>query len=175
MSTATMDELDAKADDIPAGDGFGAKDLKNLPDGEYQFEIKSAEFGPTKKSGHQLFKMDCEVIDGAQKGTVVQVPHFLTGDKGVNEAGVGILRKDLGILGFDQDKWVRANNRTFSGELKKAALYMPGLRFKGKKVTNGQYANLYVNERLKTDGKPAAIGPAELDGAAKENEDPFKV
>jgi hypothetical protein len=173
MST-TLEELDTRADDVPAGSGYAAKELKNLPDGDYQFEVTGASLAPTK-NGQQLFKMELEVIDGNSAGTVVDVPHFLTNDKGPNDVAIGILRKDLKTLGFDEENWKKEAGRPFSKELVKASATLCGMRFKGKKVTNkGGYANLYVNERIATDGKPAKIGAAELNASA-DTQAPFKV
>jgi len=175
-ATVTHDDLDDKADDVPAGAGYGGKELKNLPDGDYQFEINTASFAPTKKDGHLIFKMEVEVIDGAMSGNVAEIPHFLTNKDGINEVAIGILKKDLKTLGFDADEWKKSANRPLSGELTKAIPLLFGMRFKGKKVTNKNgYANLYVNERLATDGKPATFGLAELNAAAKANAEPFSV
>jgi hypothetical protein len=168
------DEFDDVADKTPAGSGFEAKSLSRLPDGDYRLQVSGAKFEETKK-GHRIFKIEVEVIDGNHAGQKCDWPHFLSSpEKGINETGIGILKKDLSTLGFDQENWTKENKRPLSGELPKVATAIVGVRFKGKKTSKDKNANLYVNERDTSDGKPAKFGPAELNAADKKDK-PFDV
>jgi len=173
MSSSTMESFDDLAETIPAGGGFGGKDLKNLPDGEYQMQVYEAKAKVTK-NGERIFTIVYDVAMPGGSEVQVEHPYFLTKEGAANQITVGILKNDLKAMGFDQDKWTKANNRPFSVELEKAALAMAGVKLKCKKFTNGKYANLQIIERL-PDDKPNPFTPEHLEEAAKIVANPFEA
>lgn len=138
--------------------------LETLPDGEYEFEIKSVADVKRDKGGKISFHL--EVISAPLQGAEVDFERFIT-----SQETMGFFLADLKRLGFDCDNWKAGTSRTNSSEIPKALAVCPGMRFKGKKVTNEkggkQYHNLYINERLPGDGKPAAFGEKEMAEAAE--------
>lgn len=168
---ASVVDYDEAMETIPAGGGTG-NDLKNLPDGKYEFGCVKAAFKTVEKTGSQCVDLSIEVLStGPSEGKKFQHTYWLTNkdDGSVNEVSVGILKKDLETLGFDVPLWKKANGRPFSQELKKALKIMEsGIQFHAKKASNAKgYAQLYIEIRSITDGKPAAFGPAEMDAAVK--------
>lgn len=146
-------ELQAFDNDF-APDAGRRPNLASLADGDYDFEIASAELTRTEKSNEAILRLDLQVAGGG----VVQHAYFFR-----NQVAVNILGSDLCTLGFDADLW-KAPQRPFSRELQAACPRLVGVRFRGKKVTTANksdpskpYANLYVNQRL--DGA-ASIAPA---------------
>lgn len=170
MSTAfDTDDLDsgfAKTKGTGVGGG-----LAKLPDGEYTFEIDSAELArPNDKTA--IFRRKLIVLGGEYDGTDVPGDIFLKHNGDAKEMGLDQLKKELRLLGFDVDDW-RPPDRSLGKELPKACAAMKGIRFVGKKKTNESngktYHNLYVENRVEGDGKPAKFGPDELNKAAKED------
>lgn len=157
----------------------GRTDASDLPDGEYEFEIKSAKLKTTKQK-KTILSMDVLVLKGSREGLTVERPSFLTSKESFN-----MCLNDFATLGFDAENWTLANDRPASKELNKAVHWLSdrakdaedgkdgvpgnGLRFKGSKKKNGEFHNIDVKERL-TDGHPAKIGEAEL---AEVTLDPF--
>lgn len=146
----------------------GAKiDAKQLADADYVFVVKKVE--PKDTNAGPLVTFTLEIASpGAFDGCSVERQYWLTkkdesGGRIKNAAVVKLLHDDLAKLGFDVDNWTKANGRPFSVELKRAAKVAVGMKFKGKKKQNGQYANLYVNERAKDDGKPAVVDKEFMD------------
>lgn len=162
-----LEDFDDKVETIKPGGKVG---LKDLPDGDYDFVIEKAEQSDTKAGTLLRMKLSVET-EGMCQGKEVEHVYFMTTlDKStqrpaLNEVGMSILKKDLATLGFDEPEWKKATGRPFSSELRKAIFAMSGMKFKGKKSTNGNYANLFVNERLE-DGKPKQFGSKELDAVA---------
>jgi len=153
---STLADYEDKVEDIPAGGGNRGSDLKDLPDGEYEFSIHKSALKTIEKTGSELFEMELEVLGGPTAGRKYQRAYWLTSKDGggINEVSIGILKKDLATLGFDVAEWKKANGRSFVTELKKAAKIMPSMQFKAKKATKSKYAQLYINARLDGDGKP---------------------
>lgn len=143
---------------------------KDLPDGDYDFEIVSAAFKTAKKKETKeemtILEMDLLVLSpAAHHDKRVPRSSFLTSQKAFD-----VLLADLKRLGFDSDQWTVANNRPASDELDKAIKLMPGLRFSSKKETNGTFHNINIRERLGTDGKPQTFDAKALNEAPA---DPF--
>lgn len=151
---------------------YEKRDLKNLPDGEYWFVIRSAEIREVKS--RPIVEWTLEVAgDNPHTGRQFGNSYWLQRQDGtMDDIAIKRLNEDLKTLGFDVVNWTKANNRPWGQELPKAVAVIAGVGFKGKKTTNDKgYANLYVNERAGDDGKPATFGPDELKGG----EDPFAV
>jgi len=151
-------DYEEQIETVPAGGGSNS-DLKNLPNGKYDFGITKAEFKTVAKTGSEVVDLKLEVLtDGPQSGKKYQYAYWLTNkdDGGLNEVSIGILKKDLKTLGFDVDDWKKANGRSFVVELKKALKIMgAGMAFSGTKGTNASnYATLRIDSRSPTDGKP---------------------
>lgn len=169
--------MEAFDDEVEVVKPGGKGSLKDLPDGDYEFVIDKAEQSDTK--GGTLLRLKLSVLtEGPASGKEVDHVYFMTTiDKqtqkpALNEIGMSVLKKDLATLGFDEPNWKKATGRPFSKELVKAQHAMKDMKFKGKKTTNGNYANLFVNERL-DDGKPKQIGSDELDAAVKDTDEPW--
>lgn len=172
---AGLATFDDEAEKVAPG---GATKLAAIADGEYELIIEKATIKEVK--GSNVVEMKLTILtEGVHTGAEVTQSSWITNinketnKPELNQVAVGILKKDLETLGFDIPEWTKANNRPFSQELPKALHCLTGVKFKGKKVTNGKYANLYINERLPSDGKPAKFGPTELEAAAKANDIPF--
>lgn len=175
---ATLADYEDAIDEIPAGGGSYGNDLKTLPDGEYEFEIASggAAYKQIESTESELVELKLTLLseNPRQQGKKFNHAYWLTNTAakggGLNEVTVGILKKDLKTLGFDVDNWTKANGRPFFGELKKALKILNGggFAFKGKKVTKSGHANLYINSRSDTDGRPATFDAKSMEAAAKE-------
>lgn len=170
-----LDKYDDDADKVAPGGKLG---FDALPDGEYTFDVDDAELKETK-NGTDLFKLKLLGLDGAAQGQTFEHDYWLTNkDKEtekivMNDVKIGMLKKDLETLGFDTPEWKKEKGRPLSKELAKAVKVLEGMRLKGKKTTNGKYANFHIVARVTgTDGKPEKIGPKELNAA---NEQPFSV
>lgn len=159
--------LDLKHFDEGAAPTAGGtkKPASELPDANYDFEVKTAKIKVTAKQKTPILTMDlCVMSPGPLEGAEVERPSFITSQESFN-----VVLSDLGRLGFDTPLWTLANGRPASDEIDKAVKLLPGLRFHGAKKTNGTYHNIYINERM-DDGKPATFGPDELNAVPR---DPF--
>lgn len=170
-----LDKYDDDADKVAPGGKLG---FDAIPDGEYTFDVESAELKETR-NGTDLFKLKLLGLDGAAAGQEFEHDYFLssmnktTNVIEVNDVKVGMLKKDLQTLGFDTENWKKSEGRPLSKELPRSIPILEGMRLKGKKTTNGKYANFNVASRvLGADGKPEKIGPKEMDAA---NEPAFSV
>lgn len=154
----------------------GDFDLSDLKDGEYEFDIASAEL----KSG-PMFKFNLVMMsEGPHAGGKIEKCFFLTKkEDGIpvkNERSLAELREALVNLGFDAENWTSENGRPFSKELPKAVVMLAGMRVVakkkqgGKKNDGGHYQNLDFVKRGSGDGKPEKIGAKELEDASA---DPF--
>jgi hypothetical protein len=176
----TLADLD---DDFPTAKPGGYKtgdfELSALADGEYTFQIASAEL----KKNNTIFELKLELLTECQQaGGKIQHPYFFTKkdektglyEKNIDK--IGQLKKDLTALGFDVDNWTKENGRPFSVELPKTCLMLQGMRVVCKKKTGGKknatefYHNLYIDRRGEGDGLPEKIGAKELEEA---NVDPL--
>jgi hypothetical protein len=166
-----LDEFDDSFTTAQEKSRFSAKDMV---DGDYEFAIHALSFKSTKAG--PLVSFEIEALDAKYGGKKFEHSYFLkmkdkeTGQLVTNEGQLAQLRKDLETIGFDAKQWTPENGRKFSVEINRAAKLIAGIRFKGKKKTNGEYHNLYVNERLVADGRPAKFGQKEL---AEADVDPF--
>ncbi len=172
---ATLADYEDAIDEIPAGGGNYGSDIKILPDGEYEFEIAGggAGYKEIKSTESELVEFKLVMLtDGPHQGKKFNHSYWLTNTAakggGLNEVSVGILKKDLKTLGFDVDNWTKANGRPFFGELKKALKILNGggFAFSGKKAKKDAHANLYINSRSATDGKPATFDAKSMEAAA---------
>ncbi len=155
---------------------------------EYDFTIQSAEIALTPEKKEPIFRMILRVDKGSLPhiGLTVETVRFF------NSADAsGYLGADLITLGFDADKWTKANNRSFSAELAAAIPKLAGIRFAAKKVSKqgdkGVFHNLYINRRLghatslpaappnnRLPAQPIAAGPAPTGpGATPDDDVPF--
>lgn len=170
----TLEDYEDEIDNIPVGGGSNG-DLKALPDGEYEFQLTKGAYKVIEKTGSECVDLSFDVVsDGPFCAKTFRHTYWLTNKDGggLNEVSIGILKKDLKTLGFDVDDWRKANGRPFLGELKKALKVMAGgVQFHAKKSSKSGYAQLYINRRSATDGKPATFGPAELNAAMEKGFD----
>lgn len=172
-----LDQYDDSADNVAPGGKLG---FASIPDGTYAFAVEEAELKETK-NGTDLFKLKLLGLDGAASGQTFEHDYWLTskdkdsGKISLNDVKVGMMKKDLENIGFDAGNWTKANGRPLSKELPKAILLLTGLKLKGKKSTNGKYANFEIVSRGEPDGKPEKFGPAELNAAAQADAEPFAV
>jgi len=149
----------------------GGGNLDKLPDGEHTFVVTGCEFKVGKMVIFELHVAVEMPDDRTYKG---EKTYFLRGKDGKPDTdAIGRLKCDLKVLGFDVDKWSKELGRPFSDELKKLNAVVKGLKFKGKKVQNGKYVNVYVNARDEADGKPAVLDAAVIAEAALAGNDPF--
>jgi hypothetical protein len=163
-------------DDFEPAKGQGLRaGPEQLEDGDYTFEIQYADFKTPKN--HKIFEMQLKVTSaGKHEGAIIQASWFMNDKESVSRVG-----KVLQVVGFDTENWTKANGRPLSGELSKAIAFLQRkrLRVAGKKVTNevgsGEqkkvYHNIYINERILTDGVPAVISPEVMD--KRDDADPF--
>lgn len=171
---ATLADYEDEIEQTKAGAGNAG--LTDLPDGKYEFAFVKATYKQVK-TGAELVDIQIEVVsDGPQFGKKFQHTYWLTetAEKGggLNKVSLGILRKDLKTLGFDEDQWTRANGRPFLEELKKALRVIEkGVQFTGTKKKSGNFAQLYIDARSATDGMPAKFGPAEMNAAVEKGFD----
>lgn len=172
---ATMNEqfpeLAAFERDFNPSSGGRRPGLDTLADGDYDFEILSAELTRTEKTNEAIFKMELRVHGG---GVIEHAYFFRT------QVAVDILGGDLCTLGFDADQW-KPPARPLARELANTAPRLRGIRFRGKKVTtpkkddpNKKYANLYVNQRLDGATSPPAYSPTPAPASYANDDDiPF--
>jgi hypothetical protein len=165
--TAELEQFDNEFTPAPPTATSGPEDLT---DGEYLFEVAEARL--KKPKGNNILEMALLVLTpGKHEGATIQYATFINNHESAARVG-----RDLRTLGFDTDEWKKPNGRPFSAEIDKAIKLLPGLRWKGVKKTNKNgektFHNIYINERVLTDGKPQHFGPAELNGTADPN-DPF--
>lgn len=179
MATATANDVSLADfdDDFPSAKREGYKsgdfELKELKDGEYLFQVDSAEV----KNG-KMFKLSLELLtECPQAGGKIEKCYFFTKknkDSGLEEKNADQLaqvKEDLGKLGFDTENWTKENSRPFSVELPKVPEIIKGMRVVcnkktgGKKNANEYYHNLYIVNRGDGDGKPEKIGAKELEDA----------
>jgi hypothetical protein len=157
-------------DFVPAPPAAAMSKVEGLADGEYLLEIAEAKCKTPK--GNNILELHLEVLSpGPHEGMSIQHSLFINNAEAANRVG-----RDLLTLGFDTDQWKVANGRPFSVEFEKAVKLLKGLRFKGTKKTNESggktYHNLYIDERVRTDGQPERFGPEQLNAAA-DPDDPF--
>lgn len=128
-----------------------------LPDGLYNFEIESVEERPNPKGGC-ILELSLIVLGGAHDGHKGKRPTFIKDQDGINRWGA-----DLQKLGFAVETWPAGEPAKFQSLMEKALSCLPKMRFHGKKETKDKFLNIYINDRGKDDGKPAVIGPAQMD------------
>jgi hypothetical protein len=166
VSIADLDDDFTKSD--PSKGPERANKLADLPDGDYDFAVRSAVFKEAAegKPGPVLVSLTLAVFAPGTPHDGVEGEHvyFLVSKEGKkNTVALNILKKDLLTLGFDVNSWTRENGRPFSKQLVLALGVIEGVEFKGKKKRRDEKNfNLFVNERSATDGRPATFGPAEL-------------
>jgi hypothetical protein len=130
--------------------------LVGLPDGKYEFEV--TEFAVKEFTDMLKVVRKATVCGGAHDGrtTGQDWDTFLIFKGEVKDRNIQQLTKELEALGFPAEQWA-ADEKWFD-LLEKASSAVVGLRFKGTKKasTSGEktYQNLYVDERLLTDGHP---------------------
>lgn len=175
---ATLTDFDDDFTTVTGG-RTGEVDLKNLPDGEYEFAVK--KYAVKDTSSGPLVSMKLEILgEGPNAGLLVDRAYFLTrvedGIRVKNERQIAQLRDDLKLLGFDVDNWTKPNSRPFSAEVNRVGAVIVDVCLKAKKKQGGKkndgthYQNLDFVARSATDGKPEKFGAKEMDEA---NADPF--
>lgn len=169
---ASLADFEDKAEVAPPTRPGGKSDLDQLEDGKYKFAV-TGMVQKELKSGRLLVEIGLECITpGPFDGKRFDHVYWLNKDDGErDEMAFDRLRRDLTTLGFDVANWKSSAGRPFAGEFVKACAVIKGVEFNGKKVTKDKYPNLYINERVTTDGKPEKFGPDEL----KPVENPFEV
>lgn len=156
--------LDQFDKDFKPGQGSG---LETLAEGEYECIVEEATLVELKDHSGAILKTKCTVLNGPSDG------HQFKQDWWINSAEkAGMLGSDLKKLGFDCDAW--KGDRPFSSELPKAVKIMEKMHIKFEKKTNSGKAGtanegkVFHNFKIigrGLDGKPAALGKAELDEA----------
>lgn len=160
-----FNELDEAADKPMKGE------MKDLPDGEYTFEVKAATIKKLPPVGVMFSLAMVVADDGPVKGMTVEQPYFLynnakgTKPAGLNEMAMKQLKDDLKTASFDVADWKKENDRPFSAELGKAVHVLTGMVVRGKKSTKGEYTNFKLLGRGEGDTKPNPVGAAELEAA----------
>ena len=170
---ASLADFEDKAEVAPPTRPGGKSDLDQLADGKYKFAITGMVQKDTK-AGRLLVEIGMECLTaGPSDGKKFDHVYWLNKENGDrDEMAFDRLRRDLTTLGFDVVNWKSSANRPFAQEFLKACAVIKGVEFNGKKVTNKEgYPNLYINERVATDGKPEKFGPDEL----KPLDNPFDV
>lgn len=143
----------------------GRTPTSDLPDADYEFEVKSAVIKISKEKKTPILSMDLIVLTpGEFEGAVIERPSFM-----VNQESFNMALADFLTLGFDSNQWTKANGRPASQELEKAIHLIPGLRISGTKKKNGTFHNIYINKRL-DDGRPLKFSSNDLNNAPT---DPF--
>jgi hypothetical protein len=151
-----LGDIDRWNDNYKPSFGFPAG-MEVLPDGMYDFEIKTAAIERTN-DGEAVMRIGLQVSNpGPQQNVTCSNTYWFK-----TQDNVDILGGDLCTLGFDADKWTAANGRQFSKELASALPRMVGLRIRGQKLTRpnknnpaSPYHNLRINARLAA-GQPSA-------------------
>lgn len=169
--------FDDQADNVPTG---GKQGVKSLPDGDYQIQIEKAAVNSGNKGTRLEFHMTI-LTDGVSKGMEIDHPYYLTnkdpktGVESLNEVAIGILKKDLSVMGFDVESWTKANGKPMSAQIPKAAATITAVKIvmNCKKSTNGNYHNLYLNERVITPNQPQTFTQEAIEKYAKGEEIPF--
>lgn len=165
--------------------GFGSG-LENMEDGDYCFQIERASAREVKSGSEKkmilglklkplskLEKEGEEWVSASDEGAVFpEIKHDIwVGSQEEFDRLLGTLQ----TLGFDSANWKSANGRPFSQEFPKCCRHLRGMWFVGHKKTNESggktYHNLYINERLISDGKPEQYGAEELNIVVDEIED----
>ncbi len=152
---------------------YGSEQSKAVADGDYVCQLTGAIMKDTAKGS--VFTFMATIISDCQyKGWTLEKTIFLQSSKGseddkkkYTQDRMGELKKDFATLGFDSEKWTKANNRPVTTQLPAACELLKGMKIKMRKKT-GDYANVYLNDRVKgddkkpVDGKPEKIGAEEL-------------
>lgn len=142
--------------------------IEALPDGKYEFEVTRCE---VKEVGQNLIYLrEAVVLGGDFDGHKVAWDTFIQSKGEVRDRAVKDVTKDLETLGFPADAWL--DDEVWLDMVIASAAAVVGRRFKGTKKENEsggkKYQNLYVNERLATDGKPARFADEDLKQANRE-------
>lgn len=159
ISDEIMAELRAlDGQQIPTPEVRQRAGLDSLPDGNYDFEIRSGELKRID-NGSILFEFQVKILGGAHDGFCCGLGALWikNQDGTFDTEKIGRLMADFVTLGFDADQWT--GSRTFSKEVGKVIARLPGIKAKGKKVSKPgktrTFHNLYINARLPDDHKPA--------------------
>jgi hypothetical protein len=156
-----------------------------IPDDDYDCEVKSVELRETKAGDVFSFKLTI-LKDGPFKGKALEKAIFLAGKGETEEEKAEFHRKrvkelkvDLATLGFDVDNWTKANGRSFGSQCELACSLARGCHVAVRVKTNGTFQNVYLNKRLADkDGKPAKFGAVEMGAKAAEKageKEPFAI
>lgn len=165
---ASLADFEDKAEAPPPTRPGGKSDLDQLPDGKYKFAVTGMHEKHTKDE-RLLVEIGIECItDGAYFGKKFDHVYWLnkkdkdSGELVKDDMAFDRLRRDLVTFGFDVANWKTSNGRPFMAEFTKACGIIAGVEFLAKKVTKDGYAQLYINERSASDGKPEKFGVEEL-------------
>ncbi len=143
---------------------FNSDNAALLDDGNYEMQVTGAT---TKEiNGNPVVTITLLVTGETPfAGWFVEKPYFLVKKDGTKDSRkVQDLRDDLATMGFDTTGWKLGTH------LPLALKAMVGCGVKVKKKAggdHGQFANLYLNGRLDTDGKPAQFTIADLEAQAE--------
>lgn len=159
---AELEELDGKQ--IKPAEGQRKPEIKDMPEGTYDFEIVAGEFKKTEE-GKMLFQFVIRILGGNNDGIICTTPAFwLRETDGTwDEKKVASLKADLITLNFDADKW--EGDRTFSKEMLKVMPKLKGIKARGirnnKPGKNGKiYNNFNISTKLPANYVPsAAVAP----------------
>lgn len=171
--------FDDVADKVPVG---GKQGLKGIADGDYQMQIEKAEI-VTGQYGTQVKMKMIILTDGLYKGVEVDNIYYLTnkdkktGTESLNETSVGIVKKDLEVMGFDVGNWTKANGHPLSAQLPKATATItavkPVVNCKKSTSGDGKYHNLYLNERVILPSQPEKFSQEFIDKCGEGEDLPF--
>lgn len=155
---ADLDELDGIAQTVGSKREFNNKNLPGVEDGKHVFQILLAEFKEIASGA--MFKFKLGVMNSTELIEGEKVFFFKTGDTEKNRKKINDLKADLAVLGCNPDAWT-----PFTKELKRVGSALIGVKFNGVKKTNGEFVNVYLNDRCKDDGLPEAIDAAVIEKA----------
>ncbi len=164
-----MDEFDTLFATAPAKAQYASDQSKQVADGEYECEIRSAVMKDT--SSGKVFTFTGTILsDGPYRGYALEHTIFFSKKNGTDEEKaeykkkqLGNLKKDFTTLGFDADNWTPEKGRLFSAQMPIACALAKGMVVKMRKKVTDTGENVYLNRRLADkDGKPAKFGAAEM-------------
>lgn len=173
---SVLDSYSRQAHGVPKGASQFTK-LDAIPDGRYQFAIKSVALNePTQGV---VYAMKLAVLDGVSAGLEIDYDNWLVGDNAksgqreLKARAVGRLKEEIEVLGIDPSLWGEFD---FWAEFRKAMPSLVGRRFSGLKSSrrSGQqtYHDLKFEARL-PDAATADAATADAPPASSGEPIPF--
>lgn len=143
---------------------YASENAALLKDGDYLMKVVGG--GTKEVNGGPVVTITMKVTDAGEffDLPVEKVYFFLTTNKATGEREkdarkIGELFNDLATMGINRE------GADLNWFLPRALKAMAGVEVVVKKKTNNGYANLYLNKRGDTDGKPHPFTKEDLDAA----------